>query len=72
MPAHDDGGQLRSGVQPGDVGQFIVSTAVALLLGVVPGTADPDTARRYIETFILPAIFAQSPPPCAVFPERAR
>jgi AcrR family transcriptional regulator len=72
MLAHDDDGQLRSGVQPGDVGQFIVSTAVALLLGVVPGTAHPDTARRYIETFVLPAIFAQPPPPRAVFPERPR
>lgn len=65
-------GQVRPGLRPGDVGQFIVSTAVTLLLGVVPGTAHPETARRYLETFVLPAIFVDPPTPRAVFTEPTR
>lgn len=65
-------GQLRPGLHPGDVGQFIVSTAVALMLGVVPGADRPETARRYVETFVLPAIFADPPEPSAVFGDTSR
>jgi AcrR family transcriptional regulator len=65
-------GEVRPGLQPGDVGQFIISTAVALLLGVIPGTRDPGTARRYLETFVLPAILATPPGPTPVFTDPAR
>ncbi|MGU3501785.1 TetR/AcrR family transcriptional regulator [Mycobacterium sp. C31M] len=62
--------QLRPGLRAGDIAQYFISTAVALLLGVVPGTDDPDTARRYIETFFLPAILAAPPGPRPVFDHR--
>ena len=72
MLSASDDGLLRPGLQPGDVGQYVVSTAVALLLGVIPGSAHPDTARRYIETFVLPAIFVQPPQPQPVYAEPPR
>lgn len=65
-------GEIRPGLQPGDIGQFIVSTAITLMLGIVPGAEQPDTVRRYLETFVLPAIFAESPTPGAVFTEPQR
>ncbi len=59
---------FRPGLQPYDVAQFIIATALSLLLQTVPGTNDPDVARRYLETFILPAIVADPPPATRVFP----
>jgi hypothetical protein len=59
--------RIRPGMRPGDVGQFIIATSLSLLLGVVPGIDDPETARRYIETFVLPAILAEPPEPRPVF-----
>ncbi|BBY74090.1 putative transcriptional regulator, TetR family protein [Mycolicibacterium parafortuitum] len=58
---------LRAGVEAGDAGQFLIATALTLLLGVVPGLDDPETARRYIRTFVLPAIVSDPPPPQSVF-----
>ena len=63
-----DADVFRPGLQPYDVAQFIIATALSLLLQTVPGTNDPDVARRYLETFILPAIVADPPPATRVFP----
>ncbi|MEZ0340461.1 TetR family transcriptional regulator [Mycobacterium sp. pV006] len=59
--------QLRVGLQPGDVAQFLITTGLTMLLGIIPGSDHPDTARRYLRTFVLPAILADPPPPCPVF-----
>lgn len=63
-----DANVFRPGLQPYDVAQFIIATALGLLLQTVPGTGDPDVARRYLETFILPAIVNDPPPATRVFP----
>ncbi|MGE2732020.1 TetR/AcrR family transcriptional regulator [Mycolicibacterium vaccae] len=66
---HDDttAAQLRAGVHPRDVGQYLITTALTMLLGIVPGSDAPETARRYLQTFVLPAILADPPPPRPVF-----
>lgn len=66
-PGTADSARLRPGLRAGDVGQFIIATALAMLLGVIPDIDKPQTARRYVETFVLPAILAEPPPPRAVF-----
>lgn len=58
---------FRPGLRPGDVGQFLVTTSLSMLLGVIPGLDDPETARRYVQTFVLPAILADPPAPREVF-----
>ncbi len=67
MREGDTTARLRPGLRAADVGQFIISTALAMLLSVIPDIDEPQTARRYIETFVLPAILADPPPPRAVF-----
>jgi hypothetical protein len=47
--------------------QFFISTSISMLLGVIPGTEDPETVRRYIDVFVLPAVVAHPPHPRAVF-----
>jgi AcrR family transcriptional regulator len=65
-----DGGQrFRRGIRPKDMAQFFISTSISMLLGVIPGTEDPETARRYIDVFMLPAVVADPPAPRAVFPD---
>lgn len=59
--------QIRPGMRPGEVGQFIITTAITMLLGVIPGIDRPDTARRYVQTFVLPAILVDPPAPQPVF-----
>ncbi|MGK2320146.1 TetR/AcrR family transcriptional regulator [Gordonia rhizosphera] len=59
--------RLRGGLVPGDVGRFILGVALALLLDVIPGADDPDTVRRYVATFVLPAIVASPPAVGPVF-----
>jgi len=61
--------RFRAGLHPHDLAQFIISTALSLLLDVVPGSGDPAVARRYLETFVLPAIIDHPPPVMRVFPE---
>ncbi|WP_235683007.1 TetR/AcrR family transcriptional regulator [Mycolicibacterium alvei] len=63
----EDAGQFRSGLDPHDLAQFIIATALGFLVRAVPGITEPDAARRYIETFVLPAIVKKPPPPCRVF-----
>lgn len=64
----DDADRLRPGLRAHDVAQFIIATALSLLLHTVPGAGDPDVARRYLQTFVLPALVRDPPPPCEVFP----
>ncbi|MGV0714660.1 TetR/AcrR family transcriptional regulator [Mycolicibacterium sp. XJ662] len=64
----EDANPFRPGVDPLDLAQFIIGIAMTLLLNVMPGTDDPDVARRYLETFVLPAILADPPQPTRVFP----
>ncbi|MBP1818885.1 TetR/AcrR family transcriptional regulator [Mycobacterium sp. OAE908] len=58
---------FRPGLRPKDLAQFFISTSISMLLGVIPGTEDPETVRRYIEVFVLPAIVARPPKPRPVF-----
>ncbi|MCV7064746.1 helix-turn-helix transcriptional regulator [Mycolicibacterium farcinogenes] len=62
-----DGTPFRPGLHPNDLAQFIIATALSFLMKTVPGVTDPAVARSYIETFILPAILPESPPPRRVF-----
>jgi hypothetical protein len=59
MPAHN--------VQ--ELTQYLVATALTLLLGIIPGSEDAEVARRYIDVFVLPAI-VRDPQPRAVFPRQ--
>jgi AcrR family transcriptional regulator len=63
----DSGERFRRGIRPKDLAQFFISTSISMLLGVIPGTEDPEVARRYIEVFMLPAVVADPPPPRDVF-----
>lgn len=67
MVAADDN-PFRPGLHPHDLAQFFISTALAMLLGAIPGIDDPTVARSYIETFVLPAIVTTPPEPTRVFP----
>jgi hypothetical protein len=61
------GSQFRRGIRPKDLAQFFISTSISMMLGVIPGTEDPEIARRYIDVFVLPAVAAHPPTPRAVF-----
>jgi AcrR family transcriptional regulator len=61
------GESLRPGLIPADVGQYILSVALALLIGAVSGSGEADVVRRYVQTFVLPAILAVPPRPRQVF-----
>ncbi|TDZ53171.1 hypothetical protein CCUG63697_00325 [Mycobacteroides franklinii] len=63
----DGGGSLRPGLRGKDLARFVIATSMSLLLGIVPGSEDPETARRYIEVFFLPAVAARFPPARPVF-----
>ena len=65
--AEHAGAVFRPGLAPGDIATFLMTTALTLLLGVVPGSDTPDVARRYLQTFVMPAIFADPPAPGPVF-----
>jgi hypothetical protein len=65
----DGGERFRRGIRPKDLAQFFISTSISMLLGVIPGTDNPDVARRYIDVFMLPALVADPPPPRTVFPD---
>lgn len=59
--------QLRPGLEPGDVGRYILGVSLSLLMDVVPGSDDPETVRRYVRTFVLPAVVATPPGAGPVF-----
>jgi AcrR family transcriptional regulator len=67
MLASDGGDQFRRELRPKDLAQFFISTSISMLLGVIPGTDDPETVRRYIDVFVLPALLKHPPRPRAVF-----
>ena len=67
MLSSDNGNRFRPGLRPKDLAQFFISTSISMLLGVIPGTEDSETARRYIDVFVLPAIVTRPPKPRAVF-----
>jgi hypothetical protein len=53
----EDGGKhFRRDINAHDLTEYVIATALSLLLGIIPGTNNTDVARRYIEDFILPAI----------------
>jgi hypothetical protein len=58
---------LREGIRTVDVAKFLVVSALNFLVGIVPGADDPEQVRRYVTVFVLPAIMADPPRPCAVF-----
>lgn len=58
---------FRPGLDPHDLAQFVIATALSMLMKAVPDITDPGMARRYIETFVLPAIVNEPPPPTRVF-----
>jgi len=60
-------GYAREGLRPTDAAHFVLSVALGLLLGIVPGTDDPAEVRRYITVFVLPALLADPPAARAVF-----
>jgi AcrR family transcriptional regulator len=69
MLASDGGDQFRRDLRPKDLAQFFISTSISMLLGVIPGSEEPETARRYIDVFVLPAILKHPPRPRSVFPD---
>lgn len=66
--AFAQGGEyLRAGLCPGDAARFVLSVALGLLLGLIPGVHDADQVRRYVRVFVLPALIADPPPAEPVF-----
>jgi AcrR family transcriptional regulator len=58
---------LRPGLALSDAARFVVTVALSLLMGAVPGAHDPNQIRRYVRTFILPALLADPPSAVPVF-----
>lgn len=71
MLREDPGQHFRPGIHPQDLTQFLIATALSLLIGIVPGSENAEVARHYIEVFILPAIAKDPPRPRVVFPRTA-
>lgn len=61
------GDDLRDGLSTSDAAQHLVIVAMNLLLGMVPGSDDPDQVRRYVAVFVLPTILRDPPPTGPVF-----
>ncbi|OHV05670.1 TetR/AcrR family transcriptional regulator [Mycobacterium talmoniae] len=61
------GDYLRAGLRPADAARFVLSVALGLLLGLIPGVDDADQVRRYVRVFVLPALVADPPPAAPVF-----
>ncbi|MEO6793284.1 MAG: helix-turn-helix domain-containing protein [Mycobacterium sp.] len=64
---HEGGDYLRAGLRPSDAARFVLSIALGLLLGLIPGVHDADQVRRYVRVFVLPALVADPPPAEPVF-----
>jgi AcrR family transcriptional regulator len=67
MLKEDTARRFRPNLHPKDLAQFFISTAISMLSGHIPGIEDPEVARRYIDTFVLPAIVVEPPPLRSVF-----
>lgn len=61
------GAQLRPGLHSADAARFVLSAALGLLLGLIPGVQDAEQVRRYVRVFVLPALLADPPPAGPVF-----
>ncbi|MGH3722763.1 MAG: helix-turn-helix domain-containing protein [Mycobacterium sp.] len=59
--------EVREGVRPEDAARYVLSVALSLLLGLIPGTDNPEQVRRYVRVFVLPALLSNPPEPEAVF-----
>ncbi|AKC37658.1 TetR family transcriptional regulator [Mycolicibacterium phlei] len=59
--------EVRQGVRPEDAARYVLSVALSLLLGLIPGTDNPEQVRRYVRVFVLPTLLANPPAPEAVF-----
>ncbi|MBA0047769.1 helix-turn-helix domain-containing protein [Mycobacterium sp. NPDC050853] len=59
--------EVRQGVRPEDAARYVLSVALSLLLGLIPGTDNPEQVRRYVRVFVLPTLLANPPEPEAVF-----
>ncbi|MUM19543.1 TetR/AcrR family transcriptional regulator [Mycobacterium sp. CBMA271] len=59
--------EVRPGVRPEDAARYVLSVALSLLLGLIPGTDDPQQVRRYVRVFVLPTLLANPPEPESVF-----
>jgi hypothetical protein len=70
MLREDDGKHFRRDIGAHDLSQYLIATALSLLLGIIPGTEDVDVARRYIDVFVVPAIVRDPNRPRAVFPRQ--
>jgi AcrR family transcriptional regulator len=68
----DAGKHFRRDIDAHDLTQFLIATALSLLLGIIPGSENADVTRRYIEVFVLPAIVRDPPQPRAVFPRQMK
>ncbi|MFC0039765.1 TetR/AcrR family transcriptional regulator [Actinomadura rayongensis] len=55
-------GSLRPGLGSAEAAGYVLSIALALLMGAVPDAGDPDAVRRYVRAFVLPALFTDPPP----------
>lgn len=64
---HQAGDKLRAGLRPGDAARFVLSVALGLLLGLVPGADHAEQVRRYVQVFVLPALVADPSPAGPVF-----
>lgn len=58
---------LREGLSAHDASRYVLSVVMSLLSGSIPGCDDPDQVRRYVRTFVLPALLQTPPPPQQVF-----
>ncbi|MDG4668020.1 TetR/AcrR family transcriptional regulator [Mycobacterium sp. 236(2023)] len=67
----DDGGAFRPGLCTRDVTQFLITTCVGFLLGLNPDLVDAGAARRYVHTFVLPALLVEHPAPQKVHREKS-
>ncbi len=63
----DAGKTLRPGLEAKDLALFLIATSMSLLLGVIPGSDDPATVRRYLNVFFVPAVAAKFPAAHPVF-----
>lgn len=59
--------EVRQGVRPEDAARYVLSVALSLLLGLIPGADNPEQVRRYVRVFVLPTLLANPPAPEAVF-----
>ncbi|POM22858.1 HTH-type transcriptional regulator TtgR [Actinomadura rubteroloni] len=54
--------RLRPGLTATEAAGYVLSIALALLMGAVPHADDPEAVRRYVRAFVLPALFTDPPP----------